>query len=452
MIRAFFLGLIFCSLVITSTRAQQALAVNGQVVSGLTTSLIEGSSYIPAASLAQALGAHYGFDTQARVVTFDYAARYISLHVYDSVAEAASDTQALTADGQALNSTAAVNVNGTVYVPVKPLIAALGGALYYSEELQKVIVTFPRAILRSAYVQPSAQYDRLVLDFEGRTPYQLYLNPALNTLQVRFQHLEPVTPQAFVGTLFSQAILQQVGGYADLVLPLNPNVRFESYTSSSPTGFSLVIDLFAGEAVPSEVSTVVIDPGHGGEDSGLAMNDSNEATLALSVAQSLESILNQKGIVSRLTRTDNVTLSIDERSQQGIGASLYLSIHTAELSPGQINIYYLSEAQNSAGLELAIQRNARLALDSEATNSLRRRLLLRYVPDLEKGEIYAKSIAETLRQNPGYTVSNMAGLPLSVLEGSAGRGVLIEFSATDLANPQLSSFLASALMTALLPQ
>ena len=401
MIRKIFLALIF-SLYTIDVIAQQVLAVNGQEVSGLSTSLVEGSSYIPAVSLAQALGAHYSFDSQSQVFALDYAARYLSLNVYESATEAAADTQALILDGQPLNSSGAVNVNGTVYIPVKPLIAALGGDLYYSQELQKVLVTFPRALLRSAYMQPSTGYERLVFDFEGRTPYQLYLNPTLNTLQVRFQHLEPVTAQAFVGTLFSQAILQQVGGYADLVVSLNPNIGFESYTSATPTGFSLVIDFFVVASVSSDSSTVVIDPGHGGEDSGLVSNGMSEAQLALSVAQSLESILNQNGIVSRLTRTDNVTLSIGERSQQGIGANLYLSIHMTELSAGQINIYYLAEASDSAGLDLALQRNAQLALSNEVTDTLRRRLLLRYVPDLEKGEAYAKAMAETLKQNPGY--------------------------------------------------
>jgi N-acetylmuramoyl-L-alanine amidase len=431
--------------------AQQAFVVNGQPLSGLSTTLIEGSSYIPATSLANAVGAQFSYDAQSKMATFDYASRFITLNVFDNASEAALATQALSVDGDLYASTAGVNVSGTVYVPVKPMIAALGGSLYYSEELQKVIVTFPRALLRSAYVQPSTSYDRLVFDFEGRTPYQIFLNPTMNQLQVRFSHLEPVTAQAFTGTLFTQAVLSEAGGFTDLVIELRPNIRFESYTTATPAGFSLIIDLFQAENV-AQAPTVILDPGHGGQDTGIVINSTNEADLVLAVAQSLESLLNQNGIVSSLTRDGNTTLSIDERSEQGIGATLFLSLHLADLAPGQLNIYYLSEAPDQVSLAMAIARNAQQNLTNEATDSLRRRLLLRYVPDMNKGESYARAIADTLRQNPGYTISHMAGLPLKVLEGAAGRGVLLEFSANDLSNAQLPSFLTSAVLAALAVQ
>jgi N-acetylmuramoyl-L-alanine amidase len=443
------LTFLFGCLYLQFSLAQQALVINGQVISGLSTTLIEGSSYIPAASLVDVLGVQFGFDAQARVLSFDYASMLVSLTVYNTAQEAVLDTQALRVDGKGYPSPGGVKVSGTVYVPVKPIIAALGGSLYYSEELQKIIVTFPRAVLRPPVVQALADYDRIIFDFEGRTPYQIFLNPSLNTLQVRFEHLEPIAAQAFAtGTRFSQAVLSYSAGFADVVIQLQPNIMFESYTTATPTGFSLIIDLFQSE-IATNAPSVIVDPGHGGQDTGVVVKATHEADLALSVAQSLESLLNQNGVVSSLTRDGNITLSIDERAEQGIGANLFLSIHLADLAPGQINIYYLSEVSDLGNLNIAIVRNAQQALNSEATDSLRRRLLLRFVPDMARGESYAKAIADTLRQNPGYTVSHMAGLPIKVLEGAAGRGILIEFSADDLANSQLPSFLWSAVMAAL---
>jgi N-acetylmuramoyl-L-alanine amidase len=432
--------------------AQQALVVNGQSVTGLSTTLIEGSSYIPAASLADAVGAQFGYDATARVVTFDYSSRFISITVYNSPQEAAADSQALSVDGQSYPSTGAVNVSGTVYVPVKPIIAALSGSLYFSEELQKIIVTFPRAVLRPPVVQSLADYDRLIFDFEGRTPYQLFINPSLNTLQIRFEHLEPVAAQAFAtGIRFTQAVLNYSGGIADLVIQLQPNIMFETYTTATPSGFNLVVDLFQAEAT-SQALSVVVDAGHGGQDTGLVQDSTTEADIALTVSQVLEGLLNQNGVQSTLTRDSNLMLSIDERAEQGIGANLFLSLHTANLSPGQINIYYLNEVSDAANLNIAIARNAQQALGAETTDTLRRRLLLRFVPDVTIGERYAQAIANSLRQNPGFTVGHLSGLPLKVLEGAAGRGVLIEFSQSDLANPQLPGYLWSAIMAALAVQ
>jgi N-acetylmuramoyl-L-alanine amidase len=442
---------LLCS-VFSSAYAQQALVINGQVVSGLSTTLIEGSSYVPAASLADALGAQFGYDLTARVITFDYASRFISITLYNSPQDAAADLQALSVDGQVYPSAGAVNVSGTVYVPLKPIIAALSGSLYYSEELQKIIVTFPRAVLRPPVVQSLADYDRLIFDFQGLTPYQLFINPSLNTLQIRFEHLEPVPAQAFAtGKQFTQAVLNYSGGVADLVIQLQPNTMFESYTTATPSGFNLVIDLFQSEDTPQELS-VVLDAGHGGQDTGLIQSGNTEADLALSVAQNLEKLLNQNGVASSLTRDSDLMLSIDERTEQGVGANLFLSLHMANLAPGQINIYYLNEVSDTANLNIAIARNAQQALESEATDTLRRRLLLRFVPDVAQGERYAQAIAESLRQNPGFIVSHLAGLPIKVLEGAAGRGVLIEFSQGDLANPQLPTYLWSAVMSALATQ
>ena len=428
--------------------ANKLWSLTDKPLSGLSTNLIEGVSYIPAASLASAVGATFGYDAQSQVVTFDYASQFISIKVFNTPSEAALETQALSIDGQPYAGPAGIFVSGTVYVPVKPMIAALGGSLYFSEELQKVIVTFPRAVLRSAYVQPSATYDRLVFDFSGRTPYQLFLSPTLNTLQVRFTHLEPISPQVFAGSRFSQALLNMSEGFADLVVQLQPEIRVESYTTATSEGFSLVIDLFP-RPLETSASTVIVDPGHGGQDTGIIANNATEADLALSVAQTLEGLLNQQGIVSQLTRESNITLSIDKRAEQGIGASLFLSLHMASVLSGQMNIYYLAEAQDQSYLDIAIQRNAQQALSGEATDSLRRRLLLRYIPDLALGEAYAKAIADSLRQYPGYTVNQMAGLPLKVLEGASGRGVLIELSPEDLADPQLAAFLVSAILSAL---
>jgi N-acetylmuramoyl-L-alanine amidase len=441
-----FLALIFC-LFLQSTLSQQALVINGQPLEGLSTNLIEGISYVPAASLANALGADFGYDPQSQVVTFDYASLFLSLKVYGTTAEVAVEAQTLSVDGKPFAGTAAIMVSGTIYVPVKPIIAALGGSLYFSEELQKVIVTFPRAVLRSAYVQPANDYDRLVFDFSGRTAYQTFLSPTLNTVQVRFTNVEAVSPQAFAGSRFTQAILTMSDGFADLVIQLQPGIMVESYTTDTPDGFSLIIDLFSR---PLQVTTtVIVDPGHGGEDQGIVSSNANEADLVFSVAQTLEGLLNQQGIISQLTRENNITLSIDQRAHQGIGASLFLSLHMAEVLPGQINIYYLAEAPDQNYLDIAIQRNAQQALSAEATDSLRRRLLLRYLPDVARGEAYARAISDTLRQNPGYSVNQIAGLPLKVLEGAAGRGVLIELSAQDLANPQLAQYLVSAVLSAL---
>jgi N-acetylmuramoyl-L-alanine amidase len=437
----------------TLTLAQQRLIVNGLEVAGMSTTLVSGSSYAPALALADAIGAARSYDAEAGLATFDYASHLLTMRVYGSAGEAKSDTQALQLDGRTVPGTGGVSLDGNLYVPVKAVVAAFGGSVEYSDVRQAVLVVFPRATLQSATVKQVQGYDRFVLEFAGLTPYRSYFNQAVGLLQVRFERLTPAQSQSFSGQLFNGATLQQSGGYTDLLIRMNAETHYESYTAPRTGGFSLILDVLPTTAQrqdPVTTPAVVIDAGHGGNDPGLVVPEGTESELTLQLAQRLSESLQGAGLASDLTRTDNITLSVGERSQQGIGSSLYLSIHVADdLTPGQMNVYYLSEASDAASLDLAIRQNAKAALDQPGTDVMRRRLLLNLVPDMKRGEAYANGIARELSQLGGYTANNVAGLPLKVLEGAAGRGVLIEFNASNLIDPQLATNLAAAIRSVL---
>lgn len=436
----------------TASYAQQRLTINGREVPGMSTGIVGGSSYAPAPTLAEAIGANFSYDPESALAVFDYAAHLLTIKVYPTGGEAKADTQALQLDGRPFAGTGAVNLEGTLYVPVKAVVAAFGGSIEYNTEQGQAVVVFPRATLRAVTPSSVQGYDRFVLDFDGLTPYQLYFNRAANTLQVRFERLEPVQARGFSGQFISNAILQQNAGYSDFILQLNQGAGYETYTAPRPGGFSLILDVLPATAQreePVAAPTVVIDAGHGGSDPGLTLPEGNEGDLTLALAQRLSQSLRGAGLTSDLTRSENITVSVGDRSQQGIGSSLYLSLHANDdLSPGQVNLFYLSEAGDAATLDLALRENARAALDQQGTDMMRRRLLLNFVPDIARGEAYAKGIARELAQF-GYTVNIEAGLPLKVLEGAAGRGVLIEFNAGNLADPQLATNLASVIRTVL---
>jgi N-acetylmuramoyl-L-alanine amidase len=453
----FFLQLYFCWFLVAFgaplALAQQRLIVNGQDVAGMTTTLMSGTAYAPALALAEAIGATVSYDAEGGLATLEYVSHLLTLQVYNSAGEASANPQALQLDGRTLAGLGAVNVEGTLYIPIKAVVTAFGGSLYYAEG-QPLTVVFPRATLRDAEATSAQGYDRFVLDFDGLTPYQIYFNQVANTVQVRFERLNPVQARGLSGEYISNAILQQTQGYVDLVLRLNPETYFESYTTPRSGGFSFVLDVFPAAAQPEDplaTPTIVIDPGHGGSDGGLTLSEGSEGELTFALASNLVGALRELGLSSDLTRTAaNLTLSVGERSQRGIGSSLYLSVHAADdLAPGQLNVYYLSEASSSEVLDLAIRENARASLDQQGTEVMRRRLLLNLIPDLAWGETYANGIARELSTLGGYTVNTLTGLPLKALEGAAGRGVLIEFSPSNLADPTLAEQLAAAIRSVL---
>jgi hypothetical protein len=137
--RQFLAGL----LLFGAAQAQQQLVVNGVPVAGLTTEVVPGAAYAPVAAYARALGADYRVDPQAGVLLV-FGGRILTLQSFGTPAEAAAATTALVRDGRRLPSSGAVQVAGTVYLPVKSVSAALGGDTAYLAEAGTVAVVFPR--------------------------------------------------------------------------------------------------------------------------------------------------------------------------------------------------------------------------------------------------------------------------------------------------------------------
>ena len=133
--------------------------------------------------------------------------------------------------------------------------------------------------------------------------YGSYFNQAVGVLQVRFERLEPVQAKSFSGQFFSGATLQQNAGYVDLLVRMNAETRFESYTASRPGGFSLILDVLPSAQRQDPVATpaVVIDAGHGGADTGLTLAEGNESDLTLQLAQRLSESLRGAGLGLRST-------------------------------------------------------------------------------------------------------------------------------------------------------
>lgn len=92
---------------------------------------------------------------------------------------------------------------------------------------------------------------------------------------------------------------------------------------------------------------VVLDPGHGGQDSGTMKNGLTEKELALDVAHRVERLLRQYGLVPVLTRSDDTFISLQERATiaNRQPESVFVSIHFDEggrTAATGIETYYAS--------------------------------------------------------------------------------------------------------------
>jgi N-acetylmuramoyl-L-alanine amidase len=106
--------------------------------------------------------------------------------------------------------------------------------------------------------------------------------------------------------------------------------------------------------------TVVIDPGHGGNDEGTAWYHIREKDTTLAVAKRLEKILRKDGIKTVLTRSKDTYVSLDERAAiaNRHRNSLLLSIHfngSSMASSDGFATYYFSKSVSGKFVARTIQ-------------------------------------------------------------------------------------------------
>lgn len=93
---------------------------------------------------------------------------------------------------------------------------------------------------------------------------------------------------------------------------------------------------------PTRFPMIVIDPGHGGNDVGGRSNGLVEKEITLDVAKRVNELLTRSGFDTKLTRTDDEYLSLEERAQvaNSFDDAVFVSIH-----------FNLDRSRDSSGVE-----------------------------------------------------------------------------------------------------
>jgi N-acetylmuramoyl-L-alanine amidase len=111
-------------------------------------------------------------------------------------------------------------------------------------------------------------------------------------------------------------------------------------------------------------TTIVIDPGHGGKDSGArGLRQTEEKDITLKVGLKLRDLLSrQPGVRVLMTRDRDVFVELEDRAKfaNSNGADLFVSIHVnshPSRSVKGIEIYHFGEAKDQRALEVAAREN-----------------------------------------------------------------------------------------------
>lgn len=198
-----------------------------------------------------------------------------------------------------------------------------------------------------------------------------------------------------------------------------------------------------GKAVKEPASkdkkfVIVIDPGHGGSDTGaLGPGGLMEKGIALSVAKKLASTL-KEGLDAKihLTRSDDSTLTLEDRNAIAVSkkADLFISVHanaSTDKKMSGIETYFLNNASDRAADKLAKRENRAARKKLSAVEHILSTMLQNY--DAAESELLASDVQKSLmgRMGKKYTgVRNrrVRSALFYVLVGAKCPAILVETS------------------------
>ena len=233
-------------------------------------------------------------------------------------------------------------------------------------------------------------------------------------------------------------------------LELAPGAAADQYTLRDP--FRIVFDVYragaaaatAAPGVPAVeggrrgIRTVVVDPGHGGKETGaIGPSGTAEKELTLAIAQALAARLEESlRVRAVLTRQEDLDLGLDERSALAnqYRADLFVSVHlnsTARGGARGAETYFLSlqASDQRAADAAAVENYAGAGAAAPGTEEFDLQLLLW---DLAQSQHLASSqrlatlIQEELNRQLELRDRGVKQAPFRVLMGAAMPAVLVE--------------------------
>ena len=255
-------------------------------------------------------------------------------------------------------------------------------------------------------------------------------------------------PPAGESALLQKVEINRSEEVLEVRLHFSKAVIWSSFTLRSP--FRLVLDFRPRPISPKIkrgiVRTIVLDPGHGGEETGsIGPSGTKEKDLTLIIAKKLRNILrNSLGVRVILTREDDVYVSLDERTAiaNNAKADIFISIHfnaSRNRKAKGPETYFLSyKATDSAARLQAYRENMALVMppeDIKIPTDVEMILWdMAQSQYLQQSSRLAEFIQEELSNLIGVKKRGVKQAPFKVLMGALMPAVLVEVDF--LSNPE----------------
>lgn len=184
-----------------------------------------------------------------------------------------------------------------------------------------------------------------------------------------------------------------------------------------------------------DITRIVIDPGHGGSDTGTTIGRLHEKDLTLDIATRLRDRLVEHNFEVHMTRANDATLTLKERSEMAnlLGAHLFVSVHINWL-PGSrsktgVETYFVGATEDPELLELARRENAHTGYDMNDNNQLLKKLFTD--ARQHNSQAFAQRVQQLLfsslkPSHPGLIDRGVKQAPFVVLVGTTMPAILAE--------------------------
>jgi N-acetylmuramoyl-L-alanine amidase len=274
-------------------------------------------------------------------------------------------------------------------------------------------------------------------------------------------HFDDASPRMDPGARFrSRRVRSLTSNGQELLVQTGENIGLLSWHNlDDPPRVILELGQVLPTPTPAPVQVVersgpppiVIDPGHGGDDTGaIAANGLSERDLTMAVARRLASELRARGHAVRLTRTDGEGRALSDRTALAnrLEAKLFISLHANASNFSSVKgaeTYYMSlddQATDEAAAATARLENEAGARDEPQSDLDLILWDLAQASVLNESAELAVSVQTRLNALLGIRDRGVKQAPFVVLTGATMPAILVEVGF--LSNPAEASRLAEA--------
>jgi len=317
----------------------------------------------------------------------------------------------------------------------------------------------------SKILEPDKHRFRYIIDIDSSTLLKAQVLEHNAIQKIRLAQYDPKTIRVVIEhteAIMMNPLAKGVSLYVDLSLrsagkeiPLVPNPILQPPAVQSPPLIAALPPLITMAPRDRSKKVIVIDPGHGGKDSGAIGNGYREKDIVLQIGLELSAQLRELGYTVHMTRSNDTFIELKDRTKFANDklADLFLSIHANAVPKSSdvnnaygIETYYLSPGRSDRAMRVAALENQE---DMGAMGAYGK---LSFLNVLNSEKIIAsnklaidiqKGVLGTLRKQFSTVKDNgVREAPFWVLVGAQMPAILLETGY--ISNPEESSRIADS--------